>query len=90
MLLVLPGGRIEELLLKLVEHSLFKAFLRILPLVDCLFDAVDDLARLRVDSVRLLAAVAELALRALVVEQNLADEARVDRLRSLVRRRDAH
>lgn len=86
----MPRGRIEELLLKLVEDSLFEAFLRLVPLVDCLFDAVDDLAGLRVDSVCLLAAVAELSLRALVVEQNLADKARVDRLRSLVKRWDSH
>ena len=85
----MPRRRIEEFLLELVENRLFEAFLSLVPLADRLFDAVDDLTGLRVDSVRLLAAVAELSLRTLMVEQNLADKAWVDRFCSLVKRRDS-
>ena len=67
-------------------YCLFELLLCLIPIVDRLSDASDDFARLSVNLIGFLAAVAQLSLGALVIKQHFPDESRVNRFRSFVKR----
>ena len=79
-----PARWVEKLLLKLVVDGFVKLFLCLRPIIHSLFYAFNCLTRLRKDLVRFRAAIFQFPLRTIVVEQDLADIPRIDRLSTLV------